>query len=190
MQAASYAMIEDEGLLPKDLTNVCGNQGHYPLLQEVIIEAISGNSIATSEVSKQCGIGSTCIVPSGITLKVDSKLNVGALVVRGVVEWNDSTQVEESVFLCAGYFAVEEHGQWHMNLQEKNAFLYIKDNGAEHEHLRTRAFGSYANATLGKYTIIDINGRELDRTWSLLASPLRQGGNKITLMHNPKLMGW
>ena len=40
------------------------------------------------------------------------------------------------------------------------------------------------------YPIIDIQGRELKRTWSLLSTPLLIGDNTIKLMHNPLLMGW
>ena len=73
--------------------------------------------------------------------------------------------------------------------QEKDAFIYIKDNGAVHDKLRSRAFGSYAYAE-GDYPMIDINGRELVRTWSLLADPVRSGDEKMKLMHNAHLMGW
>ena len=40
------------------------------------------------------------------------------------------------------------------------------------------------------YPIIDIKGRELKRTWSVLANPIKIGDDSIKLMHNPNLMGW
>ena len=92
-------------------------------------------------------------------------------------------------FVCAGYVAIEGQGKWQMDIQSKNAFIYIKDNGAVHESLRERAFGSVAIDDVD-YPIIDINGRNLKRTWSLLSDPLQQGDDRIKLMHNPKLMGW
>ena len=76
-----------------------------------------------------------------------------------------------------------------MDLQAKKAYIYIKDNGAVHDNLRSRAFGSHA-ATASDYPMIDINGRELVRTWSLLLNPIRSGDNKIALMHNAHFMGW
>jgi hypothetical protein len=111
------------------------------------------------------------------------------LVVRGVVEWNDITQINSRAFVCAGYVAVEGHGKWDMDLQSKSAFIYIKDNGAVHNNLRSRAFGSYA-ATDSDYPIIDINGREMVRTWSLLSDPIGISDSKMTLMHDANLMGW
>ena len=140
-------------------------------------------------VSGQCGDNSTCIIPIGMTLQVDTSLNLGALIVRGTVDWNDDTQVNPSAFLCAGYVVVEGHGKWDMDLQAKDAYIYIKDNGAVHNHLRSRAFGSYA-ATASDYPIIDVNGRELARTWSLLSYPIQSGDNRIALMHNANFMGW
>ena len=72
---------------------------------------------------------------------------------------------------------------------DKNAIIYIKDNGYSHNGLRSRAFGSYASLE-SDYPIIDINGRELARTWSLLAKSLTPGDTSITLMHRADLMGW
>ncbi len=120
---------------------------------------------------------------------MDAGLNLGALIVRGTVEWNDDTQVDPSSYLCAGYVAVEGQGKWDMDLQDKDAYIYIKDNGAVHKGLRSRAFGSYA-ATDSDYPVIDINGRELVRTWSLLSEPIQVGNDKVKLMHNAHLMGW
>jgi hypothetical protein len=114
---------------------------------------------------------------------------LGALIVKGVVEWNNDTQDDPSAFLCAGYVAVEGHGKWDMDLQDKDAFIYIKDNGAIHSSLRSRAFGSHASAD-SDYPIIDINGRELVRTWSLLSEPIQTGDDKVELMHNAHLMKW
>lgn len=184
MQAASYAVADGDLLL--DL-NVCKNY-QSPPSREVTVQAPNG-VIGSSSVSEQCGNDSVCTIPIGITLQVDTSLNLAALVVRGTVEWNDNTQVSPSAFLCAGYVAVEGQGKWDMDLQAKDAYIYIKDNGAVHHHLRSRAFGSYA-ATGSDYPTIDINGRELVRTWSLLSNPILSGDDKITLMHNPHLMGW
>ena len=184
IQAASYAVAD--GDLPLEL-NVCKNN-QSPPTREVTIQASSG-VVDSSTVSGQCGDDSICIIPIGTTLQVDTSLNLGALIVMGAVEWNDDTQVHPSAFVCAGYVAVEGHGKWDMDLQAKDAYIYIKDNGAVHHHLRSRAFGSYA-ATDSDYPMIDINGRELVRTWSLLSNPIQSGDDKITLMHNAHLMGW
>ena len=101
---------------------------------------------------------------------VGANLNLGALIVRGAVEWFDDddgdvlhigspTLVQaRSTFLCGGYVAVENNGRFTMNIQTGNAYIYIKDNGAVHPDLRTRAFGGVAR-NIGDYPIIDIAGR-------------------------------
>lgn len=185
MQAATYAVADND--LPRDM-DVCKVNQSRPSRQ-VTVQASNNGVINSSAVSSQCRSDSICIIPIGTTLQVDRSLNLGALIVRGTVEWNDNTQVNPSAFLCAGYVAMEGMGKWDMDLQSKDAFIYVKDNGAVHQGLRSRAFGSYASAA-SDYPTIDINGRELARTWSLLSTPVQRGDTKITLMHNANLMNW
>lgn len=40
------------------------------------------------------------------------------------------------------------------------------------------------------YPVIDIQGRELTRTWSVLAKTLQPGDTRISMMHDANLMGW
>ena len=189
MKAASYAAVDDKDKsLPPNLIPRCKNSGITPD-HDVTVQPGADGYIYSSSVSQQCGIDSVCIIPFETTLLISASIDVGALIVRGNVEWNDDTQIDASAFLCSGFVAVEGNGKWEMNLQEKEAYIYIKDNGATHSHLRTRAFGSYA-ASSSDYPLIEMNGRELARTWSLLANPLIQGDDTMQLMHNPKLMGW
>lgn len=136
MQAASYAVAD--GDLPLDL-NVCKDDRNPPT-REVTVQSSNG-VVGSASVTSQCGMDSVCIVPIGTTLQVDRSLNLAALVVRGTVEWNDGTQAHHSAFLCAGYVAIEGQGKWDMDLQVKDAYVYIKDNGAVHHNLRSRAFG-------------------------------------------------
>ena len=184
MQAATYAVAD--GDLPPEL-DVCKNDNIVPT-RKVTVE-VPTEVVDSSTVAAQCGDDSVCLIPFGTTFRVDRSINLGALVVEGAVEWTDETQVSPRAFLCAGYVAVEGNGLWNMNLQEKTVYIYIKDNGAAHDHLRSRAFGSYA-ATAGDYPIIDITGRELVRTWSLLSNPIQTGDDMMELMHNAHLMGW
>jgi len=184
IQAATYAVADAD--LPAEL-DVCKSTRATPT-REVSVQS-SGSIVGSSTLFQQCGADSICVLPLGLTLRVDSSLNLGALVVRGHVEWTDESQRGPIAYICAGYIAVEGQGQWNMNVQKKDVYLYIKNNGAVHEHLRTRAFGTFA-ATASDYPTIDIEGRELTRTWSLLASPFNQGANEIRLMHDAELMGW
>lgn len=183
-QAATYAVAD--GNLPPEL-DVCKNDRSSPT-REVTVQSSSG-SVDSAAVSGQCGSDSVCVIPLGTTLRVDASLNLGALIVRGAVEWNEGTQVRAGAHLCAGYVAVEGQGRWDMDLRSKDAYIYIKDNGAMHGGLRSRAFGSFAFAD-DDYPIIDISGRELKRTWSLLSDPVRIGDDELKLMHNAHLMGW
>jgi hypothetical protein len=175
--------------LPPDLLSVCKDKGNNPPVREVVVQADSIGLINSSAVSIQCSDDSVCVIPFGTTLQVDTSLSVSALIVMGVVEWSDDTQLNPSAFICAGYIAVEGFGKWEMDLQSKDAFVYVKDNGAVHSKLRSRGFGSVA-LNNGDYPIINIKGRDLARTWSLLSKPLNQGDGRIELMHNAILMGW
>lgn len=122
--------------------------------------------------------------------QVTSDLNVGALVIRGSLEWTDTTQLASHAFLCAGYVAVEGDGSWDMTIQQKYAWIYIKDNGAIHSSLRSRAFGAAADDNSNDNPLIHVKGRELIRTWSLLAKPLQLGDSTMELLHHPNMMGW
>ena len=187
MQAATYAVANND--LPNEL-NVCKNSNSdNPPSREVTVQASTGSIVSSSTISAQCGTDSICIIPLEVEWLVDNSVNLGALIVRGNVEWNDNTQLKPDVFICAGYIALEGQGNWNMNLQVNNAFIYIKDNGAVHSKLRSRAFGTSA-FTDRDYPVIDMNGRELVRTWSLLSIPLQKGDTKIKLMHNAYFMGW
>lgn len=183
MQAATYAVANDD--LPTEM-NVC-KINRLPPTRQVTVQA--SNCFTSSTVSSQCGDDSICTIPLGVSLQVDTSLNLGALIVKGTVEWNDDTQVNSSAFVCAGYIAVEGQGKWEMDIQVKDAYIYIKDNGAVHTKLRSRAFGTWAE-TSSDYPMIDITGRDLARTWSLLSVPVQSGDIMIKLMHNAALMGW
>ena len=180
--------------MPIGLLSQCkkGNIAYItPTVDVIVSPDASSNStvVTTSDVENQCDLHSICIIPFGITFEVTSSLNVGALVVQGNVEWTDTTQTSSDVYLCAGYVAIEGNGNWNMKVEDKTAWVYIKDNGAEHPILRTRAFGSVANDVVA-YPVVNIEGRELVRTWSLLSHPLATGETTMKLLHNPDLMGW
>ena len=185
MQAATYSVADND--LPIEL-DVCKNSNAPTPTQEITVQAPYGSVVDSSTVLDQCGNDSICIVPLGVTLQVNTNLNLGALIVQGELEWTDSTQANPSAFVCGGYIVVEGNGVWNMDLQTKNGIIYLKNNGAVHSKLRTRAFGSHAED--GDYPQIDIKGRELRRTWSLLSVPIQAGDTKIKLMHNARIMGW
>ncbi len=197
---ASYAAVDDQnnGNAPFNLLSTCakGRAPTPPQNPNSVTVTSSSNTITTMDVSRQCSSVDICIIPRGKTLLVDSSLIVAALKVQGRVLWTDETMTTntntntrnnaDNVFLCAGYVAIEGNGaRWEMNIQtSKWGWIYIQDNQLSHESLRSRAFGAVNGGS------IDISGRELERTWSLLSQPMSIGDNQLHLLHNPTLMKW
>ena len=191
IEAASYAAIDDpDSNVPDQLISQC-KRGVAPFIPASEFEEVTfsvGGEVDVAQVKSVCKENSICIIPSGTTLQITDNLNVAALIVRGSVEWNDQTS-PDNMFVCAGYVAIEENGVWDMNVKSKSAWIYIKDNDVSHPHLRTRSFGGVA-VNVGDTPRVSIDGRKLERTWSLLAEPLSSGDVKMDLLHNPTLMGW
>ena len=84
-----------------------------------------------------------------------------------------------------------EYPTYHyMSLSEKVRLFILAEQLVVWIHLQTY-FIIHSHAMLPTdYPIIDIKGRELKRTWSVLANPIKIGDDSIKLMHNPNLMGW
>lgn len=121
---------------------------------------------------------------------MNSNFNVGALIVRGSLRWDDTTQHLETQWLCGG-FVVIEGGNFFMSVQNvsHNAYIYLKDNSATHNStLGNRVFGA---VNYGAQTpVVGMSGRRLRRTWSLLSIPVTKGSNNISMTHDPIAMGW
>lgn len=123
INAAQYSIVRDSPeLLPSGLLSTCAsniNNNIPPSSTQVSVQPSdtnNGNIVTSSEVASQCGDNTVCIIPFGTTWSVDSSINLGALIVRGSVEWYDSTQVLDNAYLCAGYVAVEGNGSWDMKV--------------------------------------------------------------------------
>ena len=84
------------------------------------------------------------------------------------------------LFMLA-YFALIK--LFNITVHEHRAWVYVKDNSAYHANLTVRAFG-------GVQSTIELSGRPLRRTWSLLAEPVSAGAQSISLLHDPLAMGW
>mmetsp|Transcript_7462 Transcript_7462/g.10983 ORF Transcript_7462/g.10983 Transcript_7462/m.10983 type:complete len:1688 (-) Transcript_7462:558-5621(-) len=188
----SYSALESA---PSALLAECrtSSTSSGQILPERIVTS-SSSTVSSSLVSQQCGIndGYACVIPAGMTLRMESNLNVSALTVRGKVEWTDATQSSTHQWLCAGFIAVEEGGVFNLEVLsgDLSAWVYIKDNGAMHSVLRTRVFGAVGGNVSETSTLLNVRGRPLSRTWSLLASPVLPGDQSVFLMHDPVLMGW
>ena len=80
MQAATYSVADND--LPIEL-DVCKNSNAPTPTQEITVQAPYGSVVDCSTVLDQCGNDSICIVPLGVTLQVNTNLNLGALIVQG-----------------------------------------------------------------------------------------------------------
>ena len=78
IQSASYAVADAD--LPAEL-EVCKRHQATPA-REVYVAQSSGSVVGSSTVSEQCGTDSTCILPLGLTLQVDSSLNLGKRLIQ------------------------------------------------------------------------------------------------------------
>lgn len=194
----SYSAIDDAAMAPSGLLFSCENTGQQTATDTVIVAEPTPTDLSAPDVQQLCGETTECVIGENVTLNMDGGLNVHSLVVRngGTVRWTDQTQTATDAWLCAGYVVVEVGGTWDLNLQDafKRAWIYIKNNGATHDGLRTRAFGSFVEHGSGvphdEAPYFSVVGRELDRTWSLLAEPLTPNSDSIRLMHDPVAMGW
>jgi hypothetical protein len=196
--AASYSQVDDDdgenlNSPPQELLDQCKNGGHINLIIEVSVTMSDGSDVISADsVQRQCGTDTICILPDGLKLQMDGNLNVGALIVRGNLLWNSSTQASTNQFLCGGFIVVEENGSFDMDLNEsKNSWIYIKNNGAEHPELQSRSFGTYKPRDSSDNPTMVISGRtDLKRTWSLLSEPLDSSAQRMVLLHDPRQMGW
>ena len=193
--ADSYSAVDDDSA-PGLLLQECKNTPFVKEpVQEVIVKASEDNAfLSSSSVKMQCGLDTKCIIPAGVAVTMDSNLNLASLVIKGSIIWNDQTQKENHQWLCSGFVAVEENGQFNLDLSNENndktAWIYIKDNLATHESLRTRAFGAVSTDRSLYSPKIEISGRELKRSWSIITNQLLIGSYTMSLMHDPVAMGW
>ena len=146
----------------------------------------------SSTFQTACGLTNLCILSQGSTLIMNDNINVAAIKVLGSIYWNETTQTKPIQWLCAGYLVLEQNGIFKLSLNSlaTKAIVYIKNNGAVHSSLRTRVFGAYNTDSTIIGPTIDVAGRPMVRTWSLLYKSVPIGSNKIQLIHNPIDMGW
>lgn len=153
---------------PASLLSSCAAQGTLSESSQTTHTITADKS--SSSLTSVCGVDCALTVPTGTTLTINSNLNVAAMEVGGSVIWEQTANSEQ--FLCAGYIGVT--GSFTMNLQSssKTAYVYIKNNGLKHFLLGSRALGAYQNDESQPPAVLEINGNEMRRTWSLLSTPL------------------
>eukprot|EP00440_Ansanella_granifera_P037063 gb/GFBE01040220.1/.p1 GENE.gb/GFBE01040220.1/~~gb/GFBE01040220.1/.p1 ORF type:complete len:1500 (+),score=225.46 gb/GFBE01040220.1/:1-4500(+) len=132
-----------------------------------------------------CAAGSHCVVPAGETWLLDSSVQFETLTIRGTLEWDTG---KDNLELRAGHVLVETGGHLKIGMpdvpMERRATVYITKNSHQHDVLGKRFLGGVGT---GK---VDIHGRKLARTWTLLASNAFAGENQLQLKDDPSAMGW
>ncbi len=89
--------------LPQDLKRTCKDQSS--LSNNLPNQQIT-SSTTSSEVNKICGTSSICTIETGVTVSMNSNLNVAGLIIKGNLVWNDQTQTSDEQWICAGYIGV------------------------------------------------------------------------------------
>jgi hypothetical protein len=193
LMAKSYTAVDKEA--PLQLLAACSTEQQSPSTGTVqVVPTTTGDTVVSSfEVQAQCSDSTkTCIIEGDLTLQMKSSLKVHSLILRDGAKllWTDE-HAEDHMWLCAGYVAVEVGGTFALQLDDLHAWIYIMNNGAVHPSLRSRAFGAVGSKhDSDMQPVIDIRGRNLLRTWSLLENPLVEGSTTLKVLHHPLDMGW
>lgn len=183
LTAASY-----ETPLPSGLSIACRARGRLPgPLQDCRLPA--GN-VSAAAAQAACGNATCrCVVGAGTTLVMDGSLVVPAMVVEGALHWSASDEspgVDSAAhgyrWLCAGYVIATDNGAIRIRAGDGQragagaAIVYIMDNGAQHAVAGKRVIGAvYTTRSRPGMPALEVVGRALARTWSLLAQPLSAG---------------
>eukprot|EP00931_Biecheleriopsis_adriatica_P093048 TRINITY_DN667_c0_g1_i1.p1 TRINITY_DN667_c0_g1~~TRINITY_DN667_c0_g1_i1.p1 ORF type:complete len:1526 (+),score=218.47 TRINITY_DN667_c0_g1_i1:80-4579(+) len=138
-----------------------------------------------NSVSMNCAFDSHCTVPAGETWILDSSVRYATITIRGTLEWDTS---QDGLELRAGHVLVESGGHLKIGTQaapmQKRATVYITKNSHTHQDLGKRFFGGVGSGR------VDVHGRKLERTWTLLSSNGFPGQNVLQLKDDPTSMGW
>ena len=144
---------------------------------------LSESAKATSAMSASCQGQPHCVVPEGETWVLDASLAVETLTIHGTLRWDVS---RANLELRANYVLVEDGGHFLMGTEASPmnhpATIYITNDPNSHPDLGRRFFGGYGR--------IEIHGRRLGRTWTLLSQTVLPGQSVLFLKHDPSDMGW
>ena len=147
---------------------------------------LQGNNVLWTAYEAQCG--RECVIPKGTTVTLNANMNVDSLTIRGALVW-DTTK--NGLTLSSGFVCVEEDGKFTLgsdaNPMTLTATIYLKNNGFAHPAIGKRVFGGYSGSNLIGPNI-EIVGRVLLRTWTLLTANALPNQNTIQVEHSN--MGW
>mmetsp|Transcript_35303 Transcript_35303/g.94015 ORF Transcript_35303/g.94015 Transcript_35303/m.94015 type:complete len:1048 (-) Transcript_35303:226-3369(-) len=134
--------------------------------------------------SGTCSSG-PCVVPAGETWILDRSMTVDTLTVSGTLRWDTSV---DGLELRSGYVVVDATGHLEVGSvsapMEKSATIYITENAEEHPKCGHRFLCGLNGGR------VEIHGRELARTWTLLSRTAHVGSTELFLKDEPASMGW
>ena len=159
---------------------------------------VSGKIVYWSDNPGRCASDAECIVPAGDEYVLDADMNVGQLTVNGKLKW-DTTK--SGLTLNTSAILINDGGTFEcgtaenpMNLEANIFIKYPRPDWNPHDASQTGIgysddFGS--RFFVGKAgSDIYLHGRQLERTWTLLASDAYKDNTHVTLKHNPIDIGW
>jgi len=114
---------------------------------------------------------------------MDESLEVETLTIYGTLRWD---QTKANLELRANYVLVEDGGHLVLGTvkspMNRPATVYITDGPHSHPNLGRRFLGG-----MGR---IEIHGRRMGRTWTLLSQTALPDEKVLYLKHDPRDMGW
>jgi len=126
-----------------------------------------------------------CVIPAGERLLLDTSWQVETLTIYGTLEWDRS---KDNLELRANYILVEDGGHFILGTVDSPmnlaATVYITKGIHSDPELGRRFLGGRGTGQ------IDIHGRKLQRTWTLLSKTVMAGETTLHLKHDPIAMGW
>jgi len=141
-------------------------------------------SSAAVRTRQGCTPGGHCVVPAGETWVLDASMSVATLTIKGTLSWDVS---KDGLELRAGHVLVDG-GHLQVGTRDlpmnRRATIYITKSSHSHWKFGQRFLGGIGS---GK---IDIHGRRLSKTWTLLSQTAGAGATVLRLKDDPATMGW
>ncbi|CAK9057639.1 Cell surface hyaluronidase (Cell migration-inducing hyaluronidase 2) (Transmembrane protein 2) [Durusdinium trenchii] len=171
--------IKSGGLFPLGLAMV-----QWLLFLVGLASSFPEDLFSNISLSNDC-LDGHCEVPAGHTWILDQSVDVKTLKVFGTVKWDTE---KDGLELRAGYILVAEGGYFQVGSRTKpmelSATIYIKRGSESHQWFGDRFLASEGEAR------VEIHGRRLKRTWTLLARTAEKDDKQLFLKHDPLEMGW
>jgi len=149
-----------------------------------LASSLQENFFSTDSLTTGCPDGH-CQVPAGHTWILNQTLDVQTLTIFGTVKWDTE---KDGLELRACYILVGEGGYFQVGSRTKPmelaATIYIKKGMETHALFGDRFLASEGEAR------VEIHGRRLQRTWTLLSRTAERGDTQLFLKHDPSAMGW